>query len=256
MRGRILIKCRLVVCTGLHIGGTDIFSSIGAVDSPVVRNPWTQDPIVPGSSLKGKIRTLLVRSRCKDMEHMPPFSQDGEDILRLFGSSGGNANNKKGEEKTKESADGGKKKGIRLSRLQFSDCFVTKESKDSMMTKAGRLIEIKAENYINRNSSIAAPRQIERVNPGVEFDVKIVYNIVNSDEAEIEADLTLLAKGMKLLQLDYLGGHGSRGSGRVSFEDFSLKYYGEDQGDEQVDDKLKKLKSLFQEVEHYGPFSV
>lgn len=123
-----------------------------------------------------------------------------------------------------------------------------------MMAKVGRLTEIKAENYINRTSSVAAPRQIERVNPGVNFDVRIIYNIVNFKETK--RDLALLAEGMKLLQLDYLGGHGSRGSGRVSFEDFSLKYYGEDREDEQGDDKLKELESLFKKVEHYGPFSV
>lgn len=241
MHGKISIECRLAVCTGMHIGGTSIFSSIGAVDSPVVRNPLTQDPIVPGSSLKGKIRTLLVRSRCKDIEHLTDFSEDDIDIRRLFGYSG---------EKAKASNDK-EGKGILLSRLQFSDCFVTKESKDCMMTKVGRLTEIKSENYINRTTSIATPRQIERVNPGVKFDVKIVYNIVESDQTK--KDLALLAKGMKLLQLDYLGGHGSRGSGRVSFEGFSVKYYGEDQEGKGMEDELQ---ALFKEVEHYGPFSV
>ena len=62
MCGKILITCSLVVRTGLHIGGSGIFSPIGAVDSPVIRDPLTQRPIVPGSSLKGKLRTLLVRS--------------------------------------------------------------------------------------------------------------------------------------------------------------------------------------------------
>lgn len=62
MYGKILITCSLVVRTGLHIGGSGIFSPIGAVDSPVIRDPLTQRPIVPGSSLKGKLRTLLVRS--------------------------------------------------------------------------------------------------------------------------------------------------------------------------------------------------
>lgn len=254
MYGKILIKCRLIVCTGLHIGGVDIFSSIGAVDSPVVRDPWTQDPIVPGSSLKGKIRTLLVRSRCKDAEHLTAFEEDGEDILQLFGSSAGKDSNRKKGNKGNAVGDSAERRMIHISRLQFSDCFITKTSRDLMMAKVGRLTEIKAENYINRTSSVAAPRQIERVNPGVNFDVRIIYNLVNFKETK--RDLALLAEGMKLLQLDYLGGHGSRGSGRVSFEDFSLKYYGEDREDEQGDDKLKELESLFKKVEHYGPFSV
>lgn len=52
MYGKILIRCELVVRTGLHIGGSSAFSAIGAVDSPVVRDTTTGLPIIPGSSLK------------------------------------------------------------------------------------------------------------------------------------------------------------------------------------------------------------
>ena len=85
MYGKILIRCDLEVRTGMHIGGSSAFSAIGAVDSPVVRDPYTGYPIVPGSSLKGKLRTLLARSTCQDIEHMPAFDKDDERILRLFG---------------------------------------------------------------------------------------------------------------------------------------------------------------------------
>ena len=76
MTGKILIKCDLVVRTGLHIGGSSSFSAIGTVDSPVIRDPFTGLPIVPGSSLKGKLRTLLARSLCQDIENMPDLSAD------------------------------------------------------------------------------------------------------------------------------------------------------------------------------------
>ena len=76
MYGKILIRCDLEVRTGMHIGGSSAFSAIGAVDSPVVRDPYTGYPIVPGSSLKGKLRTLLARSTCQDIEHMPAFDKD------------------------------------------------------------------------------------------------------------------------------------------------------------------------------------
>lgn len=68
MYGKILIRCDLEVRTGMHIGGSSAFSAIGAVDSPVVRDPYTGYPIVPGSSLKGKLRTLLARSTYQDIE--------------------------------------------------------------------------------------------------------------------------------------------------------------------------------------------
>ena len=209
-----------MVRTGLHIGGSGIFSPIGAVDSPVIRDPLTQRPIVPGSSLKGKLRTLLVRSdsyqKGNGIESLPEIDQEPEGILRLFGCA----------------------TPVRRSRLQFSDCFVTNAEE---MDAVG-LTEVKTENAISRSNSVANPRQIERVNPGVKFGVRIVYDIAKKEE--MEADLTLLAKGMKLLQLDYLGGHGSRGSGRVSFRDFHVTNCEDHQED-------SSLTRLFKEVEDY-----
>ena len=216
MYGKILIRCDLVVRTGMHIGGSSSFSAIGAVDSPVIRDAVTGRPIVPGSSLKGKLRTLLARSCSQDIEHMPSHDGDSPEIRRMFGSS----------------------KPVKRSRLQFSDCFVT--NYDRM--KAVGLTEVKTENSINRSTAVANPRQIERVNPGTVFGVRIVYDV--EDPEQVEEDLSLLAKGMKLLQLDYLGGHGSRGSGRVSLRNFELSAMN-------VDLDLGKLESLFDEVEDY-----
>ena len=89
---------------------------------------------------------------------------------------------------------------------------------------------------------MANPRFIERVSRGTSFDVKIVYEI--ADEGQVIEDLTMLAKGMKLLQLDYLGGHGTRGSGRVSLRDFNITPF-------EAELDAEELKSLFQEVEEY-----
>ena len=213
MYGKILIQCDLIVRTGMHIGASGAFSAIGAVDSPVVRDTLTGNPIVPGSSLKGKLRTLLARSFSGDIEHMPDFKNDEAPILRLFGS-----------------AD-----PVRAARLQFADCFVN--NKEQM--KAVGLTEVKFENAINRINSVANPRQIERVN--------IVYEFSGTSEAE--KDLALLAKGMKLLQLDYLGGHGSRGSGRVSFTNFRLTGVA-------CDADTASLTGHFEEVANYELFSV
>lgn len=221
MYGKILIQCELAVRTGMHIGGSDSFSAIGAVDSPVIRDALSGKPIVPGSSLKGKLRSLLARSLSRDIEKMPDFDQDDERIKRLFGSS----------------------RPVRASRLQFSDCFVVNSEE---MASVG-LTEVKFENGINRATSVANPRQIERVNPGVRFGVNIVYEVRNLDE--LEEDMELLAKGFKLLQLDYLGGHGSRGSGRVSFLNFRFKPV-----DTSVD--ISALRDVFREVEDYELFAV
>ena len=210
MYGKILIQCDLIVRTGMHIGASGAFSAT-----------LTGNPIVPGSSLKGKLRTLLARSFSGDIEHMPDFKNDEAPILRLFGS-----------------AD-----PVRAARLQFADCFVN--NKEQM--KAVGLTEVKFENAINRINSVANPRQIERVVPGTSFGVNIVYEFSGMSEAE--KDLALLAKGMKLLQLDYLGGHGSRGSGRVSFTNFRLTGVA-------CDADTASLTGLFEEVANYELFSV
>ena len=223
MYGKILIRCDLIVCTGMHIGGSSAFSAIGAVDSPVVRDPYTGLPIVPGSSLKGKLRTLLARSLCQDIENMPDLSADDARILRLFGSA----------------------EPVRRSRLQFADAFLT--NAEALSNKGVRVTEVKTENTISRANAQATPRQIERVIAGAVFGVSIVYDV--TDPAQVEEDLALLAKGMKLLQMDYLGGHGSRGSGRVNLKNFALEGYGA-----QAD--LGRLKSLFDEVDSYELFSV
>lgn len=221
MYGKILIQCDLIVRTGMHIGASGAFSAIGAVDSPVVRDTLTGNPIVPGSSLKGKLRTLLARSFSGDIEHMPDFKNDEAPILRLFGS-----------------AD-----PVRAARLQFADCFVN--NKERM--KSVGLTEVKFENAINRQNAVANPRQIERVNPGVCFGVNIVYEV--RDSKTLLDDITLLAKGFRLLQLDYLGGHGSRGSGRVSFRNFRFTPI-----DTAAD--ISALEELFAEVENYELFAV
>ena len=87
MYTKIILQFDLEVVTGLHIGGTDTFSAIGAVDSPVIRNAVTGQPIVPGSSLKGKLRTLLARSFAQDIRKMPDFREDDPVVLRMFGST-------------------------------------------------------------------------------------------------------------------------------------------------------------------------
>jgi CRISPR-associated protein Csm3 len=225
MYGKIVIRCRLKVLTGMHIGGSGAFSAIGAVDKPVITDPRTHDPILPGSSLKGKLRTLLARSIVDNIIDMPVPNEDDIAIRRLFGSS--------------EPAE--------KSRLQFADAFVA--NKDSFGEIP--LTEVKFENTIDRSTGVAKPRQIERVISGVAFDVVIVYDI-HAKTDEIPEDMKQLAKAMRLLQLDYLGGHGTRGSGSVSFESITA----EPDGFELDADILETIRREFKEVEQYELMSV
>ena len=221
MFGKLIIECHVRVVTGLHIGGSDPFSFIGAVDSQVVTDPLTQQPIIPGSSLKGKIRTLL--SKVNTEKRCEP-DDDPEMITRLFGSS----------------------KPVRQSRLQFSDAEVINADK---FEKTG-LTEIKSENAVSRVTSEANPRQIERVVIGVIFGERIIYSVENLDE--LEEDIENLSRGIQLLQIDYLGGHGSRGSGRVCFDSISIHPEFIDLDETTID----RLNSILEKAERYDPLSV
>lgn len=197
---KIKIEGTIEVKTGLHIGGDDSFSAIGSIDSPVVRDPLTRDPVIPGSTLKGKMRSLLARDfGTTPLGGVRGFENDCAEIKRLFGSS----------EKGSDAAG----TGMQMSRLQFSDCFL-KNKKD-----LPQIFENKFENTIDRLTSVANPRQIERVVRGSRFAFELIYNVENPDE--VPEDFENIVKAIDLLENDYLGGGGSRGNGRVLFKDLS-----------------------------------
>lgn len=205
LKGKILITGILKVLTGMHIGGSSDFAPIGAVDSPFIRDPFTHAPIIPGSSIKGKLRTLLAKISC-DGYILNSVADDNAVVAHLFGASGKNF--------------------ACPARLQFFDLFITEATKDrfSAIDTDTYIGEVKFENTISRTSGVANPRQIERVPAGAEFAFKLVYNVENLDEAK--EDLATLAEGFKLLENDYLGGHGSRGYGRVALQDIKLEAVG------------------------------
>lgn len=195
---KIKITGTIEIKTGMHIGGDDSFSAIGAIDSPVVRDPLTRLPIIPGSTLKGKMRSLLARDKgTVPAAGTKGFEGDCFELLRLFGSS------------SKESDAAGT--GMQMSRLQFSDCFL--KNKEELPL----IFENKFENTIDRLTSIANPRQIERVVRGAQFGMEIIYNV--EDAEQIEEDFANIRAGLSLIENDYLGGGGSRGNGRVTFGD-------------------------------------
>jgi len=204
---KLLIKGEIEVVTGLHIGGSSSYSAIGAVDSPVVRDSVTGNPIIPGSSLKGKMRALLQ----KTFGASASYNGDHEKVIRLFGSSGGR-----------------KDEPIVPSRLKYSDCFMNKDNVDKIKAANIRLTEVKTENAIDRKTAVANPRQIERVIRGSVFDFELFYDVLEGHEDEVEEDFSNISKAMRLLENDYLGGHGSRGSGRIKFNNLEvISVYGD-----------------------------
>lgn len=200
---KIKISGKIKVMTGMHIGGSSAFSAIGAVDSPVIRDKQSDLPIIPGSTLKGKMRTLMARGFSESASAKIGYHDDDPEIvLRLFG----NAKNGKDEH--------------RNSRLLFSDMILSNMDELKQMD-IHSATEVKFENSINRLTAVANPRQIERVIRGSEFDLDIIYNV--EDETQIKEDFQAIKDGLTLLEYDYLGGSGSRGYGKVKFEDLKAQ---------------------------------
>ena len=184
--------------TGLHIGGSKSTLNIGGLDSPVIKTPFDV-PYIPGSSLKGKIRTLLGLKE-------GAANENEESILlkKMFGFQGDNFG-KKGE----------------ISRLIFRDAMLDedhfkKHFADVEMDTA--YTEGKWENTINRVEGKAKNgglRQMERVPAGIRFNFQIVINVFDADKNDKIEDT--LKEGIRLLENNYLGGSGTRGYGKVKF---------------------------------------
>lgn len=194
MFAKINIIGEIELVTGMHIGGSSAFAAIGAVDAPIVKDVRTKLPMIPGSSLKGKMRTLLAKEYNQTLATKP--DDDAECLTRIFGSA--------------------KRNHVKRSRLLISD-MIMKNEKELRNQGLESITEIKFENTINRITATAMPRQIERAIRGSQFDLDMIYEVEAGHENEIIEDFEVLANGFKLLKYDYLGGSGSRGYGKVKF---------------------------------------
>ena len=223
IKGKVIIEGKIEVLTGLHIGTSGDFSAIGAVDTIVIRDSVTNKPIIPGSSLKGKMRYLLARTKYNSSLELEDIKKEDNSIKRLFGSSD----------------------PVVTSRLQFQDILLSDKSIEELKDAEFDLpyTEIKYENTIDRTTGIANPRQLERVPAGSEFDFKIVYNIEKIEE--INEDMENILLMIDVLEDDYLGGHGTRGYGRIKFKNFSLniKTY--------TEENEKELASIKNELKNF-----
>ena len=192
---QIIYTGKIVLKTGLHIGGTNAALNIGGPDKFVVRNPINNIPYIPGSSLKGKLRSLIeIKNGCSKVS-TDPNSESG----KLFGVAGGNDN-------------------TRPSRLIVRDAELDTKSKPGMFENTDLpFTESKTEVNIDRVTSRANPRTFERVPAGAEFKLSMVLNIYEGeDEKELEG---ILFKAIEMLHDDYLGGQGSRGYGHVEIKE-------------------------------------
>jgi CRISPR-associated protein Csm3 len=220
LEGRLFIQFNIETLTGLHIGGSDTGIEIGGVDKTIIRDRLTNRPYIPGSSLKGKMRSLLEkyhglpqnRAIGQSRIHSATKAEyPDSDVCQVFGVPG--------EE------DFGTPTRLVVRDTHMSDA-EAKRIEDKARTDLP-YTEVKTEVAIDRVTSAASQRQMERALAGTVFGpAELVYSIYSGTDCDPVKDITRLATvvtGLLLVQDDYLGGLGSRGSGRVRFTGFTVK---------------------------------
>jgi len=203
------IKGKIKVLTGLHIGASSENIEIGGLDNPIIKDPLpgSNAPYIPGSSLKGKMRSLI---EIKEGRFVPDGKRKGDPcncgksdcpVCPVFGTSAAN-----------------RPEDLGPTRIVVRDAHFSPEW-DERFKKGDLPMEIKYENAINRITGVANPRPLERVPAGVEFDLNIAFKVFEGDPEDY---FTTVLKAMRLLELDALGGSGSRGCGQIKFVDITV----------------------------------
>ena len=230
--GKLILEGVMTCETGLHVGAGKGSLEIGGSDNPVAKDAFGR-PYVPGSSLRGKIRSLLEQasgmavpselvflSRRKGQEvRIHQSDRPDDEICLLFGRNPGRMERVQGE--TLETTQ------ATPARLAVFDAPLELDSITPQMRENldDELTEVKSENAIDRITSQANPRTLERVPAGARFKIRLVMDVLCDEDALLFARVL---EGLRLLEDDSLGGGGSRGSGRVRFAGLRLVWRGRD----------------------------
>jgi CRISPR-associated protein Csm3 len=263
--GKYIIRFDLRILTGLHIGGTTEGIEIGGLDNPVIKDPISGLPYIPGSSLKGKLRSVLEWELDKVFKNekgeAPPHTCENDPgIVQLRNMMRDEHDKKEKEEKQKQYLAKLKEKidscpicrvfGLSASaevgeptRLTVRDAFpkrvfkpdengnlIPDPEKDMVeiwknTIGEGLYTEMKTENAIDRITSMANPRTMERVPKDSIFEIEMIYDIYKPDDINF---LKYLFQAMHLLEDSFLGGSGSRGSGKIKFENPKISFRGKE----------------------------
>ncbi len=223
-KGVFKVEADLVILTGLHIGGSKESFEIGGLDNPVIKLSFPVDlthiekdwkleeemPYIPGSSLKGKMRSLLewIENRILENENKgDPCGCGNCVVCKIFGAHKNN-------------------KVFEPVKLKISDAYPKKETIEQWKNLGNNIYtEIKTENVINRITSAATPRPVERVPAGSIFWTILTYEIFKDEDLD---NFQKVFIAMKALEDNFLGGGGSRGNGRVIFKKLKIKFISKD----------------------------
>jgi len=240
LKGKLIITGTIKLITGLHIGNTSETLKIGGQDNPVIKDK-TGMVFIPGSSLKGKIRSLLEISGYSRKKYYS--NQDGKpcdcgdcEICKIFGPH--------------------ESKNIKEPRrVIVRDGYIKVKDMNELYEK----LETKAENTIDRVRGTTAKggiRITERVCAGAEFDYEVIFNIYKKEDKKL---IDIFLTGMKLLEDDYLGGSGSRGYGKIKFKNLKVEYRSKNfyEGEKDnssfeqinnIDELKEKLEEIFEKM--------
>jgi CRISPR-associated protein Csm3 len=230
--GKLILEGEIRCETGLHIGAGKGSLEIGGADNPVVKDAFGI-PYIPGSSLRGRLRSLLEQtsglavpaelvylSKRKGQEvRIHQSDRPDDEVCVLFGRSAGRMEKVSGEAIETASAT--------PARVTFYDAPLVVDSITSQMRENldDELTEVKSENAVDRITSQANPRTLERVPAGARFSFRAVLDVLCEEDKPL---LGRVAEGMRLLEDDALGGGGSRGNGRVKFGSLKLTWRSRD----------------------------
>ena len=185
---KLVFRGTITALTGLHIGGSEVGLQIGGADKIVVRNPQDNTPYIPGSSLKGRMRSLLERVHCTGHDGFVAGDQHGPcscadcDVCRVFGVSNAAKN----------------KDRIQAGRVLVRDAMMSnRETVKRMPNLLTDYTELKTEVSIDRLTSAANPRNFERVPPGAEFAFELLD--------EINAQGGILGRPVEIIYADTRG---------------------------------------------------
>jgi len=234
------IQGEIKTVTGLHIGASTDTIEIGGMDNPIIKHPVLEEPYIPGSSLKGKMRSIMEWIEGRVVETGGDPCKCGTcKICRVFGAASSTDENVTGKGVTRS-----------ITRLIVRDAFLNEQWKKNMLNENKPLIEEKWENVINRITAKATPRQIERVVPGAVFNFSMLYQIIdlNNDGGKYDEGnfYDIVLKAIIYLEKNYLGGGGSRGNGQIKFEGIEIIT-------EEIETR-KKSKNKFKNTEELEQF--
>ncbi len=221
LKGKIIIEGIIELKTGLHIGGSKGIIKIGEIDNNVIKTA-TGVPYIPGSSLKGKLRSIAEQKadfKSSEVDNRTGICNSSKhSIGRVFGV--------------------GASENSKPTLFVVRDCFMTDEFKNKLINREEVFKNLekdleytisKHENVINRKTGgtqRGGLREIERIPAGVEFDFNMVFNIWYDsnffDKDDFEKNFRELHTAMKMLEDDYLGGNGSRGYGQIKFKKIKI----------------------------------